>query len=357
MNKKHYIIPIFVPHKGCPHDCIFCNQKKITGQLGEVTAEEVKSKIEEYLATMPAEGSHIEVAFFGGSFTAIPLDYQKSLLKAAFVYFKEGRIETIRVSTRPDCIDCEIAENLKRYGVGIVELGVQSMDEDVLTLCNRGHTSEDVVKAVGLLKEFGFTVGVQMMIGLPGDTEEKALSTVWELVKLKPEIARIYPALVIKNTYMEEMYLKDEFQPMTVEEAAEAAKKLLIIFEGNGINVIRIGLQPTENIVPGKDVVAGPFHPSMRQLVEALVYRDMLELMIEKIGEVGKEIIVRVNPKNISELVGNKKSNIRYIKEKFFIDKLMISQDKSVETGTILLVVGEISIIMSKKDYYSIYTK
>jgi histone acetyltransferase (RNA polymerase elongator complex component) len=357
MNKTHYIIPIFVPHKGCPHDCIFCNQKKITGQLDDITAEEVSSRIEEYLATIPIEGSHIEVAFFGGSFTAIPLDYQRALLESAFVYFKEGRIESIRVSTRPDCIDDEIAENLKKYGVGIVELGVQSMDEDVLAICNRGHTSMDVVKAVGILKEYGFTVGVQMMIGLPGDNEEKVLRTAWELVSLKPDIARIYPALVIKNTYMEEMYLRDEFRPMTVEEAAETGKKLLSIFESNGINVIRIGLQPTENIMSGKDVVAGPFHPSMRQLVEALVYRDMLELLLEKIGGNEKEVTVKVNPRNISELVGNKKSNIRYIKEKFSIDKITISQDKYADTDTIVLVVGEKSISMSKKVYYSIYFK
>lgn len=353
-KKQYYIIPIFVPHKGCPHDCIFCNQKKITGQIGEVTAEEVKTKIEEYLATIPSEGSHIEVAFYGGSFTAIPLDYQKSLLEAAFVYFKAGRIENIRVSTRPDCIDREIAENLKKYGVGIVELGVQSMDEYVLALCNRGHTSQDVVDAVRLLKEYGFTVGVQMMIGLPGDSEEKTIRTAWELIRLKPDIARIYPALVIKNTYMEEMYLRGEFQPMTVEAAAETSKKLLIIFEGNGVNVIRIGLQPTENILPGKDVVAGPFHPSMRQLVEALVYRDMLEHLLKRFGGKEKEIIVKVNPRNISELIGNKKSNIKYIKDKFSIDKLIISQDECADTDTIVLIVGEKSINMSKKDYYSI---
>ena len=357
MNKKHYIIPIFVPHKGCPHDCIFCNQKKITGQIGEVTAEEVKDKIEEYLVTIPAEGSHIEVAFFGGSFTAIPLEYQKELLKAAFGYVKESRIESIRVSTRPDCIDPEIAENLKKYGVRIVELGVQSMDENVLKVCNRGHTSQDVVEAVRLLKDYGFTVGVQMMVGLPGDSEEKALRTARELIGLKPDIARIYPALVIKNTYMEEMYLKGEYQPLTVEAAVEESKKLLILFEGNGINVIRIGLQPTENILLGKDVVAGPFHPAMRHLVESLVYRDIISQLIDKTGERHQKITMKVNPKNISELVGHKRSNIDFIKSKFFIDKIEILQDEYVEAGTIVLINGEKTINMSEEDYYSISSK
>jgi histone acetyltransferase (RNA polymerase elongator complex component) len=357
MSKKHYIIPIFVPHKGCPHDCIFCNQKKITGQLGEVTAAEVRCKIEEYLGTIPSEGSHIEAAFYGGSFTAIPLGYQKELLEAAFTYVEDGRIANIRVSTRPDCIDAEISENLKKYGVGIVELGVQSMDEAVLQLCNRGHTSEDVVQAVHILKEYGFTVGVQMMVGLPGDTGEKALRTAEELIGLKPDIARIYPALVIKNTYMEEMYLKGDYQPLTLEAAVLESKKLLILFEGNGVNVIRIGLQPTENILLGKDVVAGPFHPSMRHLVESLVYRDISICLIEKMAENRNNITIKVNPRNISELVGHKKSNINFIRANFFIDKLEIIQDSCVEEGTLMLIDGEKSLIMSVKDYYSISSK
>ncbi len=357
MSKKHYIIPIFVPHKGCPHDCIFCNQKKITGQIGEVTAGEVRDKIEEYLATILPDAGHVEVAFFGGSFTAIPMDYQTELLEAAASYVDGVRIESIRVSTRPDCIDEEIAENLKKYKVGIVELGVQSMEEDVLKLCNRGHTSEDVIKAVRLLKKYGFTVGVQMMIGLPGDSEEKALLTARKLISLKPDIARIYPALVIKNTYMEDMYINGEYQPLTIEAAAEEAKKLLILFEGNGINVIRIGLQPTENIESGKDVVAGPFHPAMRHLVESLVYRDIIVHLLEKLNEKPHSIILKVNPGNISEIVGHKKKNIAYIKSNFFIDKIEILQDNSVEADTIVLIAEEKSINMSKKDYYSISSK
>ncbi len=356
MSKKHYIIPIFVPHKGCPHDCIFCNQKKITGQIEEVTAKDVKAKIEDYLSMMHEGSSQIEVAFYGGSFTAIPLEYQEQLLDAAFMYVKAGRIAGIRVSTRPDCIDERISENLRKYGVRTVELGVQSMDEEVLKLCNRGHSPEDVINSVGILKEFGFSVGVQMMIGLPGDTEEKAVKTAEALIALRPDIARIYPALTIKSTYMEEMFLKGEYQPLTLDEAVELSKKLLILFESNGINVIRIGLQPTENINSGKDIVAGPFHPSMRHLVESLIYRDMLVYLLEKEGE-KKEITLVINPKNVSELVGLKKSNIDYIKSKFFIDKIRISQDKSVEAGTLMLNIGEKSIIMSKKDYYSISTK
>lgn len=356
MNKKRYIIPIFVPHRGCPHDCIFCNQKKITGQLEEVTTGDVNTKIKDYLNTIPDSGSQIEVAFYGGSFTAIPLEYQEKLLKAAFMFIKAGRIDGIRVSTRPDCIDERIMANLKKYGVKTVELGVQSMDAEVLKLCNRGHSPEDVVNAVWILKEFGFSVGVQMMIGLPGDNEEKAVKTAKELIRLKPDIARIYPALIIKNTYMEKMYIRGEYKPMTIDAAVELSKKLLILFESNGINVIRIGLQPTENINLGKDVVAGPFHPSMRHLVESLIYRDMMVHLLKMAGG-RKEITLRVNPRNISELVGHKKSNIDFVKSNFFIDKFEIFQDKSVEPDTLVLFLGEKYIIMSKKDYYSISSK
>jgi len=354
MSNSYYIIPIFVPHKGCPHDCVFCNQKKITGTISETTPEEVKHKIEEYLGTIPRGNAIIQVAFYGGSFTAIPLDYQRELLEAAYPYVSRGDIESIRVSTRPDCINRPILETLKKYGVATVELGVQSMDEDVLELSNRGHTAMDVVRAVELLKEYGFTVGVQMMLGLPGDTWEKALETARRLIKLKPDIARIYPALVIKDTYMEEMYRNGSYMPLSLEEAVELSKKLLIMFEREGINVIRIGLQPTENILMGRDVVAGPFHPAMRQLVEASIYRDMLDYMLNELGVRGGEVVIKVNPKNVSELVGQKRSNIIYARKKFFIDKIKISQENSVEAGTLVLYAGEKSMLLSEKDYYSI---
>lgn len=354
MSKNYYIIPVFVPHKGCPHDCIFCNQKKITGQINEITAVDVKEKIETYLDTIPKENSLVEIAFYGGSFTAIPLDYQKELLEAAYHYIERGAIDSIRVSTRPDYINEAILDNLKRYGVRTVELGVQSMDEEVLELSNRGHTPLDVIGAVNLLKKYGFIVGVQMMVGLPGDTFEKSVDTAKRLIELSPDIARIYPALVITNTYMEEMYNSGNYKPLTLEEAIRISKQLLMLFEREGINVIRIGLQPTENILMGRDVVAGPFHPSMRQLVEAYIYRDMLEYMLNKLEGEKSCITIEVNPRKISELVGQKRSNIFYIRKKFFIDKLQIIQNNHVEAGTLVLNAGEKSIILSEKDYYSI---
>ncbi|MDF2839962.1 MAG: radical protein [Clostridia bacterium] len=348
MNKKHYIIPIFVSHRGCPHDCVFCNQKKITGHGGDASKEDVVHKIEEHLRTIPRESAVIEVAFFGGSFTAIPIDQQQELLEAVQPYIDDGIIKNIRISTRPDCIDMQVIEVLKKYKVQIVELGVQSMDAEVLRLSNRGHSAKDVIDAVALLKKHGFTIGVQVMVGLPGDTMQKSIDTVEKLIELKPDIARIYPALVITNTEMERMYHSGLYQPLTLEEAVEVCKNLLILFEKNHVDVIRIGLQPTENIIEGKEVVAGPFHPSMRQLVVSSIYRDMMSFMLKDAISI-KELEIHVNPRDISDILGQKRSNIDYIKANMKIEKIVVFQAIDIEPQTIMLKYGEYTNIMSIK--------
>ena len=225
MSKKHYIIPIFVPHRGCPHDCIFCNQKRITGQVNNVTAEDAKLIIEKYLRTIKDKQANVEIAFFGGSFTGIPMDEQNSLLALANEYLYRGQIDYIRLSTRPDYINNIILENLKKYNVKIVELGIQSMDKDVLSAANRGHSPEDVEEAIKLLKQEGFIVGAQLMVGLPKDNEEKALETAKKIVELKPHIARIYPVLVIKDTYLEKMYRYGTYKPLSIEQAVKISKR------------------------------------------------------------------------------------------------------------------------------------
>ena len=228
MTMKTYNIPIFVPHRGCPFDCVFCNQKRITGTQKEVTADDVHNIIGEYLKTLPSKNRRIEAAFFGGSFTGIPINEQSELLAAANEYLKKGDIDGIRLSTRPDYIDKEILDNLLKYGVTTIELGVQSMDDSVLKSSNRGHTRKDVINAVRLIKEYSFTLGLQMMTGLPGDTDEKSLYTADEIIKLKPDIVRIYPTLTIKDTFLEKMYLTGKYQPQSVDEAVNLAKQLLL---------------------------------------------------------------------------------------------------------------------------------
>lgn len=350
--KRHYIIPIFVSHRGCPHDCIFCNQKKITGQGGDVGREDVKNKIEEYLQTIPKENSVVELAFYGGSFTAIPIDQQKELLEAVQPYIAEGVIHNIRISTRPDCIDMPVIELLKAYKVQIVELGVQSMDDEVLRISNRGHSAQDVVNAVTLLKQHDFIVGVQVMVGLPGDSILKSINTVKKLAKLKPDIARIYPVLVITNTYLEQLYHRGEYKPLSLEATVELCKNLLILFEKNNIEVIRIGLQPTENILEGKEVVAGPFHSSMRQLVVSSIYRDMIDYLLKDAGDI-KELEIFVNPKDISDILGQKRSNFDYIKNYKKIEKLVITQSSDINRQSIMMKYDEKQRKMSRKDFYN----
>ena len=210
--KREYIIPIFVPHLGCPNDCTFCNQKKISGQTKMVTAKDVKDTIEYYLKYFKQENNYIEVAFFGGSFTGIEPEKQEELLGAAFEYVKAKKVNSIRLSTRPDYIDKEILKRLKKYGVKTIELGVQSTNNYILEKSKRGHTFEDVRKASKLIRRYGFTLGHQMMIGLPESSKNDEIKTAKDLIKLKPKIVRIYPVLVINGTRLEEDYNSGDYE-------------------------------------------------------------------------------------------------------------------------------------------------
>ena len=308
---KTYNIPIFVPHRGCPHDCVFCNQKRITGLQNSVTASDVRKTIEEYLKTLPKNDARIEAAFFGGSFTGIPIEEQTELLGAAYEYAQDGRIDGIRLSTRPDYISMEILDNLMRYGVTTIELGVQSMDDEVLLKSNRGHKSADVVTAVELIRKYPFALGLQMMTGLPGDTKIKSLHTADALIALKPDMVRIYPTLTIRDTKLEEMYRDGSYTPETLEEAVELCAKLVLKFEAANITVIRVGLQSTDEISEsGDSVVAGPLHSAFGELVENEIYYG---LIMDVIGD--KDGIIYVNPREISKATGNKKRNIIRIKK------------------------------------------
>lgn len=324
-TKKHYIIPIFVPHYGCPHDCIFCNQKKITNVSTNATATDVKREIERYLGYFNRD-AFIEVAFYGGSFTAIDIDIQKELLEVPYEYRQSGIIDSIRVSTRPDAINIEILDNLKSYGVDTIELGVQSLDDNVLIASERGHSTESVYRASELIKEKDFNLGLQMMIGLPEDTWDSIIFTAKEFINLNPECVRIYPTLVIKDTNLENLLKDKKYESMDLDEAIEISTYLLMMFYLNDINVIRVGLQVTDNIQMGKDVVAGPFHPAFRQLVESNIFRVLLDYYLseENINTMGKSLILGANKKNISNISGQKSINIKYLKGKYGFKKINI---------------------------------
>ena len=312
---RTYNIPIFVPHRGCPFDCVFCNQRRITGATTDVTPDEVRRIISEALKTLPAKDRYIEAAFFGGSFTGLPIYEQTELLKAAEDFKSE--LNGIRLSTRPDYITEEILDNLQKHGVTTIELGVQSMDDEVLNASGRGHTSGQVREAVRLIRRYPFRLGLQMMTGLPGDTPKKSLATADAIIKLKPEMVRIYPTLTIKDTYLEKMYKNGTYSPQTLDEAAELCKKLLLKFEANNINVIRLGLQATEEICEEGSVVAGPVHSAFRELVEGRIYYDIIA---EKVKGMSGNATVTVNDREISKAVGNGRANIERIKREYNIN-------------------------------------
>ena len=334
--KKEYIIPIFVPHLGCPNDCTFCNQKKISGQTKNVKAEDVKNTIEYYLNNFKDDNKYIEVAFFGGSFTGIDVDKQKELLSVAYEYIKNKKIDSIRISTRPDYINKEILKMLKSYGVKTIELGVQSTNDYILNKSKRGHTFEDVKKASKLIRKNGFILGHQMMVGLPESTRQDEINTAKDLIKLKPKIVRIYPVLVIKGTQLEKDYESGEYTPLTVEQAVETAKDLLVLFNKKKINVIRIGLQNTNEItdpnLKESQVVAGPYHPAFRQLVESRLWYDNIANEIKKVNSNVTHIQIDVNPSDINNAVGHKRINIEKINDTYNTD-LKINPNSKIKKG------------------------
>lgn len=330
MSKNYYIIPIFVPHEGCPHNCVFCNQDRITGVKDRVDAKKVESIIEEYYETIENKKATIEVSFFGGTFTAIREEKQRELLEVAKKYKDLGIVQKIRMSTRPDYINDYILTYLKEYGVDIIELGIQSLDEEVLLAAGRGHSVLDVVNASKLIKKYGITLGHQLMPGLPKSTPEKDIKSAIDSIKMEPDIVRIYPSLVIKDTPMEIMYKRGDYSPYTLDTAVEVSKKIYNLFNEKGINVIRIGLQPTETINEGGDIIAGPFHPAFRELVESSLILDKVKENVEN-----KHFELLVNNKDVSKLYANKKVYFNKLKEDGYSANVKITDE--VKRGTIII--------------------
>lgn len=328
---RYYNIPVFVPHEGCPHDCVFCNQHRITGMDTSVTGGMVSEIIEQHLKTLPDVGRYVEAAFFGGSFTGISPQKQCELLEVAYAYKKAGKIDGIRLSTRPDCISDEVLKRLFDYGVTTIELGVQSMDEEVLRLSARGHSTRDVENAVELIRMYPFSLGLQMMTGLPGDTPERSIETARKIIGLRPDFVRIYPTLVLQDTALCRLYEKGEYLPQTLDEAVLLCKKLLIEFRNAGIDVIRVALATTDEISEGGSIVAGPYHSAFRELCEGEIYYDMFSGELDKNPDICEFF---VNPAEISKAIGNKKRNIKRLEEKYR-HRIFIKSDSDVLCGKI----------------------
>lgn len=302
---KHANISIFVPHLGCPNDCSFCNQRHITGSSTEPTAEDIETAVAVAVSSRDFSAENCEIAFFGGSFTAINREYMLSLLTTAAEEVNKHGLRGIRISTRPDCINREILDILKKYSVTAIELGAQSMDDEVLFLNDRGHTAKQVETASSLIREYGFELGLQMMTGLYGDTDEKSINTALKIAALKPDTVRIYPTIVLKNTRLAALYNEGKYFPQSLEDAVALVVQLQDIFIRENIKIIRTGLHSIEE----DSFVAGPWHPAFSELCDS---KRFLDDILSKC-EPHKAYEIEVNPLDISKAVGQKKANINVL--------------------------------------------
>lgn len=328
------MLPVFVPHLGCPHHCVFCNQSRISGEEQPADAETVRRLLDE--AGEDPTGKR-QLAFYGGSFTAIPAAQQIELLNAAREGVERGLIASIRLSTRPDAIDGTVLERLRSFGVRTVELGAQSMDEEVLRLSGRGHSAEDVRRAARLVKAAGFELILQMMTGLPGDTDEKSVRTAEELIRLRPDGVRIYPTVIVRDTALYKLWRRGLYREHGVEDAVRVCAKLLPLFEEAGVPVIRLGLNPTEELSGGA-AVAGAYHPALGELVRSRVLREQAAKLLEGV-EPGSEAVFSVPQRLLSQFVGQHRQNVAALQRQFSLSELRVEADPADSGGIRLISV------------------
>lgn len=349
--KKHAIIPIFIPHRGCPNDCVFCNQREITARTDDVTPADVREILDTWLSTLSGVET-VEAAFYGGSFTGLPIEEQSRYLAVAKEYKDAGRIDRIHLSTRPDYIDRPILDNLKEYGVDIIELGVQSFDDEVLKFSNRGHDTACVYEACRLIREYGFTLGIQLMIGLPGDSAEKCIRSAKETARIHPELARLYPTIVLDQTALYAQYKSGSYQPLSREEAVWRTKEMYKILDDAGITILRVGLKSTDIIGEGGAINGGTYHPAFRQLVEGAIARERIEALLHGIAEAPvlaeapgttarRKVDVFSNRKWYSDMIGNRAANRLYFEQKYPELNIRYRIDEDLADGRFRIEVKE----------------
>lgn len=334
MKAKNSIIPVFVPHLGCPNDCVFCNQRRISGHMSPAGAETVKNAIENAAALTPS-GTKRQLAFYGGSFTAIPDGQQIELFEAARPYLEDGTISSIRLSTRPDAIDGAVLARLKKYGVTTVELGAQSMCDEVLKLSGRGHTASDVENSSRLIKAAGFELILQMMTGLPGDTDERSIETARRIIALRPDGVRIYPTVIVRDTALYDLWKAGRYAEHTVEDAVRVCAKLTAMFDEANIPIIRMGLNPTEDL-SGGDAVGGAYHPALGELVRSRMMLDKARELL-KDAVPGSSVTLGVNRSDVSKMAGQHRCNIDTLKSELRLSSVKI-READVKSGEIAVI-------------------
>lgn len=337
MSARESIIPVFVPHLGCPNDCVFCNQRRISGSTVPATPKDVDNAISN-AAALPRTGAKRQLAFYGGSFTAIPAAEQTALLAAAKAHLDAGEIDAVRLSTRPDAIDAVTLKRLKDYGVDTIELGAQSMCDEVLLLSGRGHTAADVETASKMIKAEGFRLILQMMTGLPGDTKERSIETAQRIIALAPDGVRIYPTVIVRDTALFDLWQAGRYKEHSVEQAVDWCAALVPLFDAAGIPIIRLGLNPTEELSGGA-AAGGAYHPALGELVKS---RIMLERARQILCGVqpGSAVVLGTAAGKISQLVGQHRCNVTALTAEFKLKSLKIRQC-DVKNGDICVISVE----------------
>jgi histone acetyltransferase (RNA polymerase elongator complex component) len=342
------IIPIFLPYLGCSQRCLFCNQKATVQKVPSPSS--VQTFIKASLVSLPSDEKTREkqVAFYGGTFTAIPKNEQSTYLKTVQPFLTSGLIDSIRISTRPDALDAEIIKTLKEHGVKTVELGVQSMINEVLLLSKRGHSAEDVVSAISRLKSRGFEVGLQLMIGLPGDTFDRFLQTLDQVIDLKPDFVRIHPTLVLKGAPLESLWSSGRYSPLSLDEAIHWLKRGLLKLEAASISVARVGLQPTEDLE--RDLLKGPYHPALHQLIDSAIFYDMAQHLLQ-ISPNGSQAVFVCSPREVSNLRGQGNKNILRLKEQFKLKEILIHESKELPRGCLAIRTQSGEVLIQRKSF------
>ena len=341
MSARESIIPVFVPHLGCPNDCVFCNQRRISGSTVPAAAADVDKAIEQ-AAALPRTGAKRQLAFYGGSFTAIPVPQQTALLAAAKRHLDAGEIDAVRLSTRPDAIDAAVLARLSEYGVETIELGAQSMCDEVLALSGRGHTAADVENASRMIRAAGFRLILQMMTGLPGDTPERCVDTARRIIALAPDGVRIYPTVIVRDTALYDLWQAGRYREHTVEDAVEYCARIVPLFESAGIPIIRLGLNPTEELSGGA-AAGGAYHPALGELVRSRIMRERAETLLAGANIApGSVVTLGVSAAKLSQMIGQHRRNVDWLAARFRI--------KSLKIRPAALNDGEIAVLSVEKD-------
>ncbi len=331
LSARPFIVPVFIPHAGCPHRCVFCNQVSITGSDGgALSPENVRRRIQQFLAFNQGRRHPVEIAFYGGNFLGLEEAAIGSLLETAAQFVHRGRADGIRFSTRPDTIDDARLDLLENHAVAAVELGVQSMDDHVLALSRRGHSAADTLRAVERLKDRGLSIGLQMMVGLPGEDEAGALASARKIAALQPDFVRIYPTLVIENSPLARWYRRGDYAPLKLEDAVDRVANIHRIFSSRNIRVIRMGLQASRDLDDGVSVLAGPYHPAFGHLVHAALFLKKARQALQACRLRRDRVTLSVHPKNISRLRGLKNANIITLANDFDIAAVDVVGDAAL---------------------------